>query len=97
MPRCNICGNNFDTTTELESHWGGHAVRPVKQSPLSYLLCLPDGITSGRHEAAVAFADAFVELKQKHPDVQFYFFPFSYKTEGEGKDPALDAILAIAH
>lgn len=97
MPKCEICGEEFANPMQLESHWASHAVRPVKGSSLSYLLCLPDGITSGRYEAAEAFADAFAELKQKHPDKQFNFFPFSYKTEGQGKDPALDAILAIAN
>jgi hypothetical protein len=95
MEKCEICGAEFATAMQLESHWAGHAVRPVKTSPLSYLLCLPDGITPGRYEAAEAFADAYVELSQMHLDRRFNFFPFSYKTDDGGKNPALNAVLAI--
>ncbi len=94
---CGICGEEFVSPSQLESHWAGHAVRPVKENPLSYLLVLPDGITSGRFEAAEAFADAYAELRKKHPCTRFDYFPFAYKTDSEGKESALTAILAIIH
>ena len=94
--KCEICGEEVADVSAMESHWAGHAVRPVKKDPLSYLLVLPDGITKGRYEAAEAFVDAYAELKQKHPYVQFNFFPFSFKGLDGGKDPALESILAIA-
>lgn len=96
MVKCSICGAKFAGSMQLESHWAEHAVRPVKEDPLSYLLCLPDGITAGRYEAVEAFVEAYGELKQKHPDVQFSFFPFAYKTDSEVNESALTTILAIA-
>lgn len=95
--KCKICGEEVvGGVLEMENHWSGHAVRPVKNDPLSYLLVLPDGITEGCYEAAEAFVDAYAELKQSHPDVQFNFFPFSFKSLDNGKNPALASILAIA-
>lgn len=95
MHVCEICKAEFPTVMELENHWSGHSVRPVKERPLSCLLCLPDGVTSGRYSAAEAFVDAFAELQRSHPDRQFYLLPFSYTTAEEGRGPALSAILAI--
>lgn len=95
MHKCQICGEEFLHPMQLESHWAGHSLRPVTENS-SYLLCLPDGVTPGSFEAAEAFVEAHEELKREHPDIQFHFFPFSYKTAGNGKDPALAAILAIA-
>ena len=95
--KCEICGEEVaGGVLEMDSHWAGHAVRPVKKNPLSYLLVLPDGVTEGRYQAAEVFVDAYAELKQKHPDVQFNFFPFSFKGLDGGKDSALVSILAIA-
>jgi len=96
MHKCDICGDTFNRRTELDSHDAGHTVRPVSASPLSYLLCLPDGVTPGRYKAAEAFAGAFAELATAHPGQKFNFFPFSYAVGGHGGDTALDAILAIA-
>ena len=95
MFKCGICEQTFISAEERDSHDASHAVRPVREKPLSYLLVLPDGVTVGRFQAAVAFANAFEELRQMHPARDFTFFPFSYKTV-EGEDPALDSILAIA-
>lgn len=97
MPTCDICGIECATAHELDSHWAGHAVRPVSSNnPLSYILCLPDGVCPGRYEAAEAFARAAAELKGLHPDVEFNFFPFAYVTDPKGRDPVLTTILAIA-
>lgn len=94
--KCDICGEEVANVPAMESHWAGHAVRPMKENPLSYLLVLPDGITEGRYEAAEAFVDAYAELKQKHPEVQFNFFPFSFKGLHDEGNLALVSILAIA-
>ncbi len=96
MIKCDICDAMFAGPRQLGDHWATHAVRPVKKEPLSYILCLPDGITAGRYEAVEAFVDAYAELKQKHPDVQFNFFPFAYKTDEKGREPVLETILAVA-
>jgi hypothetical protein len=95
MAKCDDCGKEFPDLDALDSHVAGHAVRKVRECPLSYLLVLPDGVTTGRWEAADAFVDAYSELREKHPQTKFNYLPFSYKTYGDGKDPALDAILAI--
>lgn len=96
MIACDVCGEEFARIDSMESHRACHGVLPVKRNPLSYLVVLPDGITSGRMEAAEAFADGYAELARKHPDTRFDFFPFSYATEGQGCDPALQALLAVS-
>ncbi|MBI2637352.1 MAG: hypothetical protein HYW88_00490 [Candidatus Sungbacteria bacterium] len=84
--RCVECGAKFDTNLELGQHF--HAVLTV--SPRSaYLILLPDGCTPGRFEAAQAFAEAIVELKQKCPRKEFQLIPF-----GHSKG-ALNSILAV--
>lgn len=90
---CEICGKEFKTINQIESHWASHRVLPVAKEPLSYTLVLPDGVTAGRHEAAEAFAKAYAELKEKHPEKKFHLLPFSYR-EDEG-DIDLIAILAV--
>lgn len=87
--KCPWCPAEFETHSALESHEAGHKVKKVADTPLTYLLVLPDGCTPGRWEAAVAFAEAVGELRQKH-DRPFQFVPFSYD-----KDGGLDAILAV--
>lgn len=95
MNKCEICKDEFVTQSELASHWAGHAVRPVKEDPLSYLLVLPDGVAEGRFEAAEAFADAYAELRERHPDRRFDYFPFAYKIDHGINESALTAILAV--
>ena len=96
MLKCDTCDREgFANWQQLINHEAAHSIRRVRKNPLSYLLVLPNGVTPGRYEAAGAFVDSYVELKEKHPDIPFHFFPFSYETEHRGK-PALNAILAIA-
>ena len=95
MNECGICGKECAGLSELADHYASHAVRPVKENPLSYLLVLPDGVTEGRHEAAEAFADAYLELRCLHPDKRFDYFPFAYKIDHGIKESALTAILAV--
>ncbi len=84
--RCGECNARFDTNLELEQHF--HIVNTVRRGSV-YLLLLPDGCTPGRWEAAKAFAEALVELRQKCPNKQFQFVPFDH-SEG-----AVNSILAI--
>ena len=95
MFKCPICKEEFSKRSELESHDAGHLVRPVEGKILSYILVLPDGVRSGRYEAAEAFSEAFTELRKKHPGMSFDFLPFSYASDN-GKFSGLNAILAIA-
>ncbi|MDB5244547.1 MAG: hypothetical protein JWN18_417 [Parcubacteria group bacterium] len=71
-------------------------VSVVSHVPLVLVLSLPDGCTSGRWEAAESFAASITRARQLYPGRQFQFIPFSYKTDGDGKDPALETMLAIA-
>jgi hypothetical protein len=94
--KCSICNAEVEGgVMQMQSHWGEHKVRPVSAESENYVLCLPDGCSEGRFEAAGAFADAYAELKVLHPDAKFHLLPFLYKNVGSEGESALTTILAI--
>lgn len=68
----------------------------VREEPLTLILTLPDGCTSGRWEAAEAFADILAEMNKRYPGKNFQLLPFSYNTPSDGTNPALNAIFAVS-
>ena len=88
--KCPWCPAEFETHSALESHEAGHKVKKVADTPLTYLLVLPDGCTPGRWEAAEAFADAAQELSGVQPNVPFQLVPFSFSQDG-----GVNALLAL--
>lgn len=67
----------------------------VRDEPLTLILKLPDGCTTGRWEAAEAFAEIIAEMNNRHPGKMFQFLPFAFETSGSGS--ALSAMLVIAN
>jgi len=54
-------------------------VKIVKESPLVLLISLPDGCTPGRHEAAIYFAEAVAESRERFPHRNFQFVTFDHE------------------
>jgi hypothetical protein len=67
----------------------------VRDEPLTFILKLPDGCTTGRWKAAEAFAEIIAEMRSRYPGKTFQLLPFAFETSGSSS--ALSSVLAIVN
>lgn len=92
---CPECNQSFSAEEESKKHF--HAVTRMSETPLSYLLVISPGIRLGSADGVRSMAEAFKELKEKHPEKKFRFFEYTYAggADSSGSYQYLESLMAI--